>query len=123
MAKKKKKKKSSSVGFSGPTKSVLTGSSDLPAGGQKVGLWVEPERCSVPSRQPKLCYFTVTVWVRAAAAAAQLAAKVKWNEGKLARVKWLSVKVGYRGVNPQEGSPCATAVCLLCVQGLHGRNS
>lgn len=91
--------------------------------GQKVGLWVEPT--AAPSRPDSLnCYFTVTVWVRtaAAAAAAQLAGKVKWNEGKLARVKWLSVKVGYRGVNPQEGSPCASAVCLLCVQGLHSRN-
>lgn len=84
--------------------------------GQKVGLSVKPHRSSGPSRQPKLCYLTVTVWVRSAAA--QLAGKVKWNEGKLARVKWLSVKVGYRGVKPQEGSPCASAVCLFCAQQL-----
>lgn len=103
---------------SGSTKSVLTGSIDhvwVPLGvGQRVTLLVEPNPGSVPCTQPKLRYLTETLGVRTAAA--QLAGKVKQNKGKLARMKSLSVKVGYGDTNPQEGSRWASAVFLFCVQ-------
>lgn len=57
----------------------------------------------------------MTVWVCSAAAVVQLAVEVKGNERKLARMKSLPVKVGYRGVKPQEENRCAMVVFLFCV--------
>lgn len=92
-------------------KAVLTGSCDC--------MWSPPGSkggCTRPQRRPpKLCYFTVTVWV-CSAAAAQLAVEVKGNKCKLARMKSFSLKVGYRGVKPQEESRCALVVFLFCIE-------